>query len=1121
MLEFLQTIFRFGWAMSLMGIKELASVLAPPASPAPPSPDLAAAESGLASSINAASPAGPSAPPAPAALPELGPPDSGSLNPSRFMVLGEGLAAGASDFSVRADTQVWSFPAQMAGQMRAAFPQRLIQAPGIGNFVGFAPLSVRIPGMLQSTVVEQLPPGPVSNLSVPEFRLDDALEFRPRQPLVDRNNAKQTAVNLNWGLLPIAHGQQSLPTQLEYALQQSPTFVVVELGYYEALEAAVTGKIDRLPEPRRFREQYGRILSSLRQRGAEVLVLNIPNPFDTAYFSPVEVAAEIAKVEPSFILNRYGIRVNDLITLNGLNEIGFQIFRKSLEALGCGSILPAAIAENIRGRIAELNSALADLAGQNGALLYDLAGLFRRVANGGYPAGGRLLSRQYLGGFYSLNGYYPGQTGQAIIANEILDLLNARYGANFSSIDLSTVISSDPAAACRPAQGPDWPSAQLAQLPFDPNPAENEFCVKAPKDIDARQHGNFSVSSNWKPLAPDTPPAPCFPSPTPAPAKPSLQLPPGLEQVLPLSTAASYFGDGISALNIRNPREAFYGSTANFIFGGLAMVDSHLRGSVRIKFTPPANNVSHFEVSFMGGFTGEDSVLLAPQFFKMGFQQNRVDEMPGLISSGDLNLETGEVGNLTVYALYRSTALSALASVNPNFPKSPITFQNPPPSNCPPPTPQQQQIYASSWAEFEQRADGQLDFTFYGSMFVPLGPGTVWPLNFAGPSGLPATVPASGTVLHPHLHLSTKAPERSMQDLSEHIPFNSIQEFTLFTHNSAFGDAFDLNAPHLGGPAKGRSHLLGRLQVQFGGRAGNSVPVAIWALPPGGIMAPLPANPVTTVFPSRLANGPQGFNENLRFPMRTYPLDDLSIIEDPFDISVGAMDLKTGRFLNSLLHRAFISQDLIFALLRVEPCTPQSSFFFRGPAEFVRGPHNEWVFRFQGIVHIPYPAGLKFPNPDFATGFTVGPDSSLDPFLWFHAIQNGTASGVVKEGSGTHVRSSTGDEFSFRYVIPSDPTSKQAVFEYENHTQQGKFRMFSLAWVGFSNSGTSTKARDGHDTLTFSGFGEWSKECSRTLQQVAVQVSTSAEKPYIGIQVADGDISNVNTKPVNEETALP
>jgi len=680
-------------------------------------------------------------------------------------------------------------------------------------------------------------------------------------------------------------------------------------------------------------------------------------------------------------------------------------------------------------------------------------------------------------------------------------------------IDLNAVIAGDPTAACRQAQGPNWPASELVQLPFNPAPESSQLH----SGMENTDH-HFSVEHNWQQLAPVSPPAP---------PKLPLQLPPGLEQVLPLSTAASYFGDGISALNVRSPQQAVFGSTGNFIFGGLAMVDSHLSGSIKIKFSQPINNVSHFEISFMDGFTGEDSVLAAPQFFKMGFRQNRVDGVPGLISSGDLNLATGEVGNLTVFARYTSTALTALVSVNPDFPKGPnlpypvIVFKNPAPSNCPPPTPEEQKIYASAWAEFEQRADGKLDFTFYGSMFVPLGPTNSWPLNFVGPSAQHATIPAPGTVMHPHLQLSTKDPQGSGEEWSQVIPFNTIQEFTLFTHNSAFGDAFNLNAASVGGPAKGRSHLLGRLQIQFGLRTQNSVPLAVWAVPPGGIMAPMPDSPIAQSFPSRLSAGPQGFNEFLRFPLRTYPLDDLSIIDDPFDISVGALDLGTGRLLNSLLHRAFISQDLIFALLRVEPCTPRSSFFFRGPAIIVRGPRNQKAFRFQGIVHIPYPAGLKFPHPDFSTGFTVTGNSALDPFLWFHAVQNGKCGDIVKQGSGSHVRASTGDEFSYTYLIPSDPSQITPVFEYENHSQQGNFHMHSLAWVDFINSGTSQHESEPYDTVTFSGFGVWRKDGLQTLQQVAVQISTSSEKPYVGIQVADGDVSNVNTKPMVEQTALP
>jgi hypothetical protein len=80
--------------------------------------------------------------------------------------------------------------------------------------------------------------------------------------------------------------------------------------------------------------------------------------------------------------------------------------------------------------------------------------------------------------------------------------------------------------------------------------------------------------------------------------------------------------------------------------------------------------------------------------------------------------------------------------------------------------------------------------------------------------------------------------------------------------------------------------------------------------------------------------------------------------------------------------------------------------------------------------------------------------------------------------------------------------------------------MHSLAWVDFGHSGTSPES-DECDTVSFSGFGVWSKDGVNTLQQGAVQISNSRQKPYVGIQVANGDISNVNTKPEKEETALP
>jgi hypothetical protein len=160
-------------------------------------------------------------------------------------------------------------------------------------------------------------------------------------------------------------------------------------------------------------------------------------------------------------------------------------------------------------------------------------------------------------------------------------------------------------------------------------------------------------------------------------------------------------------------------------------------------------------------------------------------------------------------------------------------------------------------------------------------------------------------------------------------------------------------------------------------------------------MQEMESSPITQVFPGRLYPGPIGFDEFLRFPLRTYSLDDLAIIDDPFDVSVGAVDLRTGRFINELLHRGFINQDLIFALLRVEPRTPGSSFLFRGPAVLENGPGNQPLFRFKGEVFIPYPEGFLFPTPNLTTGFPIGANSRLDPFLWLHAIPDQRAGDYV------------------------------------------------------------------------------------------------------------------------------
>jgi hypothetical protein len=1128
--EFLKSVMSFSWAMSLFGVRQMGSVAVGDTRVADSFDKVARAaqeqldnsmkraygagaglqasgNSSVSAGLQASGPrAGSTAPPAstPSAPPQSKAQSSlpqsvttrranvqpGRLNRDVFIALGGGLSAGAGDFVLSEEFQSGSFPAQMAAQMGADFPQPLLEAPGIGNPTGFEQLPVIVPRPPQTTLLRDVPPKPVYNLSIPGFRIADTLALRPVQPLIHRDNAKQTLVNVTLGIIPISRGLDGqYPTQLEYAQKLRPTLALVELGYDEAIEAAATGKPELIPEPSRFAEDYRKVLADLRRTGAQLLALTVPDPLDTAWLSNIGAAERVLKLEPGLLEAMYTLKHDDLLTVTGLNEISFQLFARSVGPLPDNAVLPRPIANAITDRVARINSEIVRAAGEHNALVFDLCGLFRSVKRQGMPAGSRIFTGEYLGGFYSLNGYYPGKAGHAIIANQILAQLNQVFGSNFPAIDVNSVVPSDPIANYRAAGGRNWTQQDLELATSNVNSGDRLHANGPSVDFT----GSASSHSDTAPLTAKTPKGP-------------LRLPRSLEQVLPLNKDASYFGDGLSPLNCTNPRDIQWSSGGNYLFGGLAMVDSHLTGNIRITFTPPMDDITRFQIRFEGGFTGDDSLLVTPRYFKMGFQRNRVDEVPNLVSGGTLNLRTGEVSELQVYAAYGSTALMALVSVNPNFPKQPLTFPG---------------QYGSAWALFEQRPDGNLDFTFYGSTFVPLGNDVFWPLNFVGPTLEFSRVPANGTAMHPHLQLSTReSPSHFAEEVVNDFPFNTLQEFTFYTHNSSFGDAFTLAVPQLGGPAKGRSELLGRALVQFGGRCGNTVPIAVACVNPSGVLTNAPQTPIAKVFPGRLFSGPQGFNEFLRFPLRTYALDDLSIMSDPFDISVGAIDLRTGRSVNDVLHRAFINQDLIFALIRVEPRTPQSSFYFRGPLVLFLGPDRRLVLRFASTVMVPFPDGFGFPQPDFSSAYMVGAHSRLDPFLWFRAMQEAPVQ-AIKSGGQSDVVASTGERFSYSYSIPSDPTANSAQFEYENYSQQGAFRMHSLASVSFTRSLGSAWSPSDYDTISFSGFGIWSKDGVQTVQQVAVQISTSAESPYVGIQIDSGNVSNVNTKPMIEAEALP
>ncbi len=378
------------------------------------------------------------------------------LDTTTFVVVGEGLAAGMANFGLSSVMQNRDFAALMATQMNTGLEQPLIQPPGIGDVAGYPGQEVQVQKYPQGSVRQAyLPTDPtkapianpplfVTNVSVPGQTLNDCVTLIPVAPIVQRGNMKQTVFNMILGF-PQLILNVPVWTQLQYAKAMNPTVAVVELGYYEALTAAVAGDPTLMPNPAAFGSTYSTVVAGLRGTQAQVIVTTIPNPLDTGYFNSVTAAAGIVQAAPSVLTTGFYIGAQDYITRNGLQAISNSLAGGIAQSLPAGSTLPAATAATLTNSINALNAQIVAAAKANGAIVYDLNAFLHSIKVSGATAGTATVTGNYLGGFYSLDGIYPGATGHALIANSMLTLLNQTYHQNFAMVNLATVAASDPA----------------------------------------------------------------------------------------------------------------------------------------------------------------------------------------------------------------------------------------------------------------------------------------------------------------------------------------------------------------------------------------------------------------------------------------------------------------------------------------------------------------------------------------------------------------------------------------------------------------------------------------------------------------------------------------------------
>jgi hypothetical protein len=206
-----------------------------------------------------------------------------------------------------------------------------------------------------------------------------------------------------------------------------------------------------------FGREYRRLLDALADTGAAgMAVANLPDPTSIALLRRAADAVTSCQAGAGAT---QPVAPDDLLSI----EIGAGV----LPVPPCSAVLAAderaAIRATTASYNAEIAAAVADVAARRGVaiVLVDVAAASDRTAAEGLDVdgdGSADLTRDYLGGLFSLDGVHPTRTGHAIIANEFIAAINAGFGERIPPANVARVARRDPLVGprLRPAGEPPF-----------------------------------------------------------------------------------------------------------------------------------------------------------------------------------------------------------------------------------------------------------------------------------------------------------------------------------------------------------------------------------------------------------------------------------------------------------------------------------------------------------------------------------------------------------------------------------------------------------------------------------------------------------------------------------------
>ena len=393
---------------------------------------------------------------------------AGAQDFSRFVALGDSLAAGFVNGGLAIHPQERSVPALVARQAGVAdFQQPLISNPGIPPLLAIQGIAGGTPIIVPRSSQPGAPlnlnlPRPYNNLAVPGFDAQDVLSTVTGNALIDI----------------ILRGQGPALAQ---AMALDPTFALVWIGNNDVLGAATSGVVIdgvTLTPVADFSGALSDVIQTLRRRAppgqspALIVLATLPDvtviPFVTTIPPVVVDPATQQPVlgpggQPIPLIGPQGpLAPNDRVLLTATPLLAQGIGLPAAvggtnQPLPDNVVLSAAEVAAIRARVAALNEVIRNAVGGSSEMaLADISGLLNRAATTGIPVGGNIvLTTAFLtGGIFSYDGVHPTPLGNALAANEFIRVINDRFGADLPPVDLIPFLF-----------GPDGSAGGTVELP--------------------------------------------------------------------------------------------------------------------------------------------------------------------------------------------------------------------------------------------------------------------------------------------------------------------------------------------------------------------------------------------------------------------------------------------------------------------------------------------------------------------------------------------------------------------------------------------------------------------------------------------------------------------------------